>query len=46
MCYWHLSEMLGNRYFMIPIRSEGDYCMRVDCSALSDTLNQSVGKVE
>jgi hypothetical protein len=46
MCYWHLSEMLGNRYFMIPVRSETDYRMRVDCSMLPDLLNQSVGKVE
>ena len=42
MCYWHLSEMLGNRYFMIPVRSETDHCMRVDCSALSDMLNRSI----
>jgi hypothetical protein len=45
MCYWHLSEMLGNRYFMIPVKSEGDYCMRVDCSALPDLLRTSIGNL-
>ena len=45
VCYWHLSELLGNRYFMIPCRSERDYCMRVDCASLTDFLTQSVGKL-
>jgi len=45
VCYWHLSEVLGNRYYMIPCPSEQDYCMQVDCAKLIIFLNQSIGKL-
>lgn len=45
ICYWHLSELLGNKYFMIPCPSDQSYSMRVDCATLTDFLNQSVGKL-
>jgi hypothetical protein len=38
ICYWHLSEVLGNTYRMIPVPSEDD-CMNVDCTTLKDYLN-------
>lgn len=45
LCYWHLSELLGNKYFMIPVAGNADRCMRVDCASLTEFLTQSVGKL-
>ena len=45
VCYWHMSEMLGNRYYMIPVPSSRDYCMHVNCVMLTDFLTKTVGKL-
>jgi hypothetical protein len=39
LCYWHLSEMLGNSYFMIPTKSDRTRSMVVDSAAI-DLLSE------
>jgi capsular polysaccharide biosynthesis protein len=35
ICYWHLAEMLGHAYSMLPLDCDGNGSMRVDLEELS-----------
>lgn len=44
VCYWHLSEMIGHTYSMIPVVNTLNGCMRVDIAELDVILHHPLNQ--
>jgi hypothetical protein len=44
VCYWHLAEMIGHTYSMIPVLNTSNGCMRIDIDELDVILHHPLNQ--